>query len=204
MQLWYKKGLQNLLSSGSSPLTTLFDNPMFPQGMGTPTLGVLPRRALPVAHSFIHSGTGQSDVPMGGGDWLTAIHISSLSKGHRLYRQDPATGSPSCIYPHLLNTYTLPPKYTALTLNLKNSLSEAPRHLLSSLYNLLQALAHDHLPPYTRMWSRTWVRTSPDRTGRLHSILPISQQYLAILRKRTTRFCPGGTGTPPHYINIVV
>lgn len=39
LHLWYKKGLQNLLSLEPSPLTMLFDNPTFLEGMGTPILG---------------------------------------------------------------------------------------------------------------------------------------------------------------------
>lgn len=36
IKLWHNRGLQTLLSSDLSPLTSFFDNLEFPQGVGTP------------------------------------------------------------------------------------------------------------------------------------------------------------------------
>lgn len=59
LTLWYRRGLYEGLSSDPSPLSSLFDNPAFPQGIRVPTLGSFHRSSFwPQAHTFILHTTG--------------------------------------------------------------------------------------------------------------------------------------------------
>lgn len=129
LHLWYKKGMSSLLSTDPSPLTSLFDHPSLPQGMGSNTIGPYSRSTWPVASSFVDSSLGTPVLPVAQGNWLTALHISSFCSD--LF-------SSSQIHRHLTGFEQL------------CSLSETPRHLLSSLYALQHALLHNQPPSYTR------------------------------------------------------
>lgn len=80
LRLWYRRELYSVLSSDPSPLTSLFDNPTFPQGIGVPTLGLFARSDWPQAHTFIQPQLRTPAVPAGTRDWLTALHLSLFIK----------------------------------------------------------------------------------------------------------------------------
>lgn len=84
----------------------------------------------PQAHSFVHPQHRTLSVSVGPRDWLTTLHLSTFSK--HLHSSSQV---------HCPNT-----EFERLC-----SLSETPRHLLSTIYSLLQALTHGDLPAYTRM-----------------------------------------------------
>lgn len=132
LHLWYRKGLLPILSTDPSLLTSLFDHPDLPQGMSTNLVGPYSRDAWPTANSFIHPNTGTPVLPGARGNWLTALRISSFCSD--LF-SSTHTHRPLTDYEQLC------------------SLSETPRHLLSTIYKLLHSLTHDQLPPYTRRWA---------------------------------------------------
>lgn len=75
LHLWYKKGLLSLLSTDPSPLTSLFDHPALPQGMGSDIVGPYSHSTWPVAGSFVNPTSGTPVVPRNQGNWLTALRI---------------------------------------------------------------------------------------------------------------------------------
>lgn len=95
-------------------------------------MGPFKRPAWPQAHSFIHPTQGTPVTPAGSHDWLTTLHLYTFTK-------------------HLHSSSQIHRSYTEF--ERLCSLSETPRHLLSTIYCLLLALSHNDLPPYTRMWS---------------------------------------------------
>lgn len=136
--LWYRRGLREILSSDPSPLSPLFDNPAFPQGIGAYALDSFRRTSLPQAHSFIHADNGTPNIPTGNQDWLTSLHLTTFTKhlfgSSQIHR-------PLTEFEHI------------------SSLQELPRHLLSHIYSLIQALTQNDLPTYTRMWSADLGKT---------------------------------------------
>lgn len=171
IHLWYKKDLQGLLSSDPSPLTSLFDNPMFPQEWGVDMIG---SAGSAIFCSYQYWATSCSP------EWLWLAHCYPpvfLLYGICFHSNTPLT------------------EYERLC-----SLPETPRHLLSSIYKLLHALMHDGLPPYTRAWSAAWGGSLRLLLGRITFILLTNPQFLVMHRKRIINFSPNGTGTPSHCI----
>lgn len=133
LHLWYKHGLVSLLSSDPSPLTSLFDHPALPQGLRASKIGPYLQSSWPLANSFVNPTMGTPILPGDRGNWLTALRISSF-------------------YSNLFSSSQIHRSLTGY--EQLCSLSETPRHLLSTIYKLQHALIHDQPPSYTRRWAR--------------------------------------------------
>lgn len=166
--LWCGRGLCELLSSDLSPLSSLFDNPAFPQGIGAHALGSFLRTSWPQAHTFIHADSGTPNSPTGTQDWLTSLHLTTFTK--HLFSSSQ-THRPLTEFEHL------------------GSLQELPRQLPRF------KPSHKQTYPLTLGCGRhTWEGPSPERNGKLHSISHTSPQSL-VTRKRRILRCRDGTGT---------